>query len=886
MHRVFTTTELVMEVLSYLPQKDLLSCALVQKKWTEPSLNAAWHTVEDLSSLLRLLAPLVRQFVRTPEIFDWIRFKSIAKRVRKLCCRRNLSYVFHPDVFKDIALVRTTEDVFPNLHTLEWAMEIGSIPLFLHEHVHTLRLWLSPNHILHTATALLSLCANIKRLSPRLRIIDVASNISSQYIENEIMDLIGSLRLLETVVLPPQCSTPRLFSLLAALPSLSHLSLAGRGDVQETTTHHYIFPNLSPGSFNHLISLELNLPLVKTSAILASLTTLRSLTNLSLFSPDRENPGSIQDVLKAASRSFPRLESISVCPLVGGPPELGPFLRHLDFPSLRPLVVLSNLINLTLYHQTSFLLTLDNLTELTLSLPRLETCHLNHGPYQFRSAHALPCNAMFPFAQNCPKLRELGLYINALSPPSLSIDDPSFPQLKTLHLGNSPISEATKPALFLSQILPPYCEITIGVLWKNVDWARDDPQGICGRIHALWREVKALLPSFIQLRVDIERRVYARVYREFSEREALKRNPESSPTPSLQYPFDNVPPPSDVPIPDRSSQSTAIQPPPLQPASPNTSRQPSARPSVFNSPSPRLSRANLKIGDVVHASIPDRPLWPGMVISTSDPAQSGEMSSSSSSPPAQQYRVWLFGGSRSLWLPFDRLAPLKKGEILTWTMKQDLAPDLMAAYMAALDPTMHIKGLAANPENTPQLRPTPPRSTPTTQNDPSGSITVRKQSNDQSERDSLSQRTRKGKSSSTQSTTAASADSPSKSSTPVSKRTIAKVDAWRNQLAETLLGVNPLTVESFSHANSILSKLESMQGEGDLAQPELHLSGIVPTLRKLAAMPSTAFPSDIDDHNIRARAFDLVERWYVQFHADDSATKVKEEEVQPDLPAA
>ena len=49
-----------MEVLSYLPQKDLLSCALVQKKWTEPSLNAAWHTVEDLSSLLRLLAPLVR----------------------------------------------------------------------------------------------------------------------------------------------------------------------------------------------------------------------------------------------------------------------------------------------------------------------------------------------------------------------------------------------------------------------------------------------------------------------------------------------------------------------------------------------------------------------------------------------------------------------------------------------------------------------------------------------------------------------------------------------------------------------------------------------------------------------------------------------------------
>ncbi|KAJ8475427.1 hypothetical protein ONZ45_g15612 [Pleurotus djamor] len=449
---------------------------------------------------------------------------------------------------------------------------------------------------------------------------------------------------------------------------------------------------------------------------------------------------------------------------------------------------------------------------------------------------------MFPFAQNCPKLRELGLYINALSPPSLSIDDPSFPQLKTLHLGNSPISEATKPALFLSQILPPYCEITIGVLWKNVDWARDDPQGICGRIHALWREVKALLPSFIQLRVDIERRVYARVHREFSEREALKRNPESSPTPSLQYPFDNVPPPSDVPIPDRSSQSTAIQPPPLQPASPNTSRQPSARPSVFNSPSPRLSRANLKIGDVVHASIPDRPLWPGMVISTSDPAQSGEMSSSSSSPPAQQYRVWLFGDSRSLWLPSDRLAPLKKGEVLTWTMKQDLAPALMAAYMAALDPTMHIKGLAANPENTPQSKLTPPRSTPTIQKDPPGSITVHRGSSDRSERDSLSQRTRKG--------------------------------------------MNPLTVESFSHANSILSKLESMQGEGDLAQPELHLSGIVPTLRKLAAMPSTAFPSDIDDHNIRARAFDLVERWYVQFHADDSATKVKEEEVQPDLPAA
>lgn len=56
--RVFLTSELISEILSYNSQADNVRCVRVCKNWHETALDYIWKDLDNLPSLLQTLAPL------------------------------------------------------------------------------------------------------------------------------------------------------------------------------------------------------------------------------------------------------------------------------------------------------------------------------------------------------------------------------------------------------------------------------------------------------------------------------------------------------------------------------------------------------------------------------------------------------------------------------------------------------------------------------------------------------------------------------------------------------------------------------------------------------------------------------------------------------------
>ena len=356
---------------------------------------------------------------------------------------------------------------------------------------------------------------NIPARMPHLTTLDLRTSCLASSIEDDFVHLLGELPRLAKVVVPPFHVTSCMMETLAKLPNLGviefqYLPYQGIGDKMDIEDFDPVIPEDGfPALWDLSLSAHLSqlIPVVDTLAPAA-----KNLTSLYIHAISVESEASVRQYFTVLGENFPLIKSIYVEALPGQImstqwQETGPEFEVLTLDTLKPLLDCPHLTTFELMYPIPLCLTLDDLETLTKRWPTLEVIDLNREPVVLGSAMATQSNltlrALLPFAQNCPNLRKLGLYLHATEAdlPSISEIPRPFTKLTELNVGLSSIGEPEAVALFLSRICPADCNVDAGVCWPYRETFVDDISRAVmqERING-WNGVNLYLPLSVKLR--------------------------------------------------------------------------------------------------------------------------------------------------------------------------------------------------------------------------------------------------------------------------------------------------------------------------------------------------------------------------------------------------
>ncbi|KAL0948360.1 hypothetical protein HGRIS_010942 [Hohenbuehelia grisea] len=353
---------------------------------------------------------------------------------------------------------------------------------------------------------------SISARMPNLESLSIFTDISMKVIEEEACALIRSLPKLKKINTPRFYFTTRVAEELARLSDLGviefespnayieDIEIRGPADIRDFA------PKLEDGAFPSLYDFSSCLPFTIAADSFENVFPPRNLTALYLDSPDFEESASFARIISVVADNCPLLERLTLNSFVQAressfepPPESGP---GLDFDALRPILRMPNLTYLELHHHFPFDISVKQMEELASKWPSLETLILNNDPLPHDGTRQpLPLEALMPFARLCPRLKLLGLYLDATVPTlPLALDAVPFKALETLSVGVSPITDSGAVALFLSKLCPLGCELEKGVTWQETEHegVGEDVACIC----AAWKKVEELLPLLTKMRME------------------------------------------------------------------------------------------------------------------------------------------------------------------------------------------------------------------------------------------------------------------------------------------------------------------------------------------------------------------------------------------------
>lgn len=471
------------------------------------------HSQHDLHSLEH------KYFSRTPGVDDWARFTPYARRVRSLSLNeRDRSTLISKDVFDEISRSRVSLNILPSLRTLIWLTEsvdrMRLSLLFQHESITAFTVYLHKT----SSQSLSMFFKEVLLRMPNLTHLDLRFDFPASEVEAELIELFSGLLKLRRVIMPAYTFTSRIMETLSRQRDLGtiqfeFLDLQGHGEMEDVVSWS---PQLHEGAFPSLwdLSLSANLPDL-TSFLTANFapTNLTSLYVHVLSAPSLEHVGTF---LRAVSENCQALTHLYMDFFTSSviPPTPSTWPR-LSWETLRPLLSCPNLVSFELRWDHPLELTQVDIEEIASSWPELEVLLLNCEPMDNSVPPTLGLEALLPFARHCTKLRELGLYLSALSDvpeaPRLSDRVKPFHCLRRLTVGLSCIEDAGQVALFLSQLCPLDCEILSGVTWPE-DFAVVETEENMDALTSLattaaewfhkWAEVQKMLPLLTKLRMQ------------------------------------------------------------------------------------------------------------------------------------------------------------------------------------------------------------------------------------------------------------------------------------------------------------------------------------------------------------------------------------------------
>ncbi|KAI0795978.1 hypothetical protein C8Q75DRAFT_803032 [Abortiporus biennis] len=515
------------------------------------------------------------EFERNIELHDWDRFNKYAKRVRFLGYSEyppsteqpdislsptsppsfSKSTYIHQCVFDEIARTRLSLHILPNLHSLVWVSACMSRMrlslLFSHPDITDLGLYLHnppPNvdatHTEPFPSPLNIFLSELPHRMPNLTSLDLRFKFPVRHIEKVVTSsLLPSLPALKRVIFPLFTLSSSIMSALSKLPHIrvvqfEFMENQGMGDIRDIMTFS---PVLEQGAFRSLCDLSLSVRLPDMIKFLQMDFCPGSfLTSLYVHLVEdvvTDPNGEMKKFFEAVVENCQLLKHLYIDLLVSHvdlptpiQPQPVPVAeydkRRLTFHTLQPLLSLPTLTTFELRWTHPLKLTRSELEILARRLgPSLEVLLLNCEPMDPSVESELGLDILRIFAKECPRLIELGVYVDATIPIERDLDeDLKFKSLQRLTLGLSKVQRSFEPAMFLSSIFPLSSEGEV-VLTSGVTWPEgfgifettenrgtlDELQNRAKEWWEVWKEVGKLIPMFSRVREDERRRIQSRL---------------------------------------------------------------------------------------------------------------------------------------------------------------------------------------------------------------------------------------------------------------------------------------------------------------------------------------------------------------------------------------
>ncbi|KAJ8494803.1 hypothetical protein ONZ45_g13105 [Pleurotus djamor] len=505
--KVLSTPKLLRKIFCFSRQTDNASNLLVNKTWSEEVLNVEWSELDGPVRLFDLLAPLVPSsadpdlyaFSRPLEPADWECFNRYAPRVKTII---QDSIHFDASVYTALSKHKnqTCNGVFPNVDYVGCPMHPDLLNLYLHPGLTSLVICVDPDHRSLTIQLLESSFSVItQRVASSLGVLYLNLELDDDMLrssESLLVSVLGEMKGLTEVTIPPHWVSERITLALASLPKLVGLETL---ELQDDSVSTEIIPTFSPllGSHSFPLLTTLSLLIPFENAIPSFLSWGRSASLLSLYldSGTFETPERYKTMVRVISNAFPSLQRLRISAVSEDIPLRTPTPR-LAFDALEPLLRLGFLDLLRVCYTTPLYLTNDDLSKICWTLESITLLHLNPTPpIRTTSSLHLSCLAEAHFTYSL--LERLGIYVNTsfegFRGLRIAKDLPLFAHLTDLNFGYSSLRhEAVGPVVeLLSEILPDGCKIDAEDPHSELKYGLGDlpPQ---------WQQVSSIVPALRQ----------------------------------------------------------------------------------------------------------------------------------------------------------------------------------------------------------------------------------------------------------------------------------------------------------------------------------------------------------------------------------------------------
>lgn len=271
--------------------------------------------------------------------------------------------------------------------------------------------------------------------------------------DSQLIRYLASFHSLQKLSMHPANYTSKMFTALATFPNLRTIEFEGIPTPLEFMTQRSRFrPKLQEGAFPELRELVLNATFNDISNFFShKYAPTKSLSRLHITCRPLETLESLTACLNILVNSCRSLESLWF------DMSLSMAETRISYQQLLILRSLPNLKSFKFNHSYPASLTNEELGELVSSWDTLETLYLTAtnvpSPISSDQSH-LTLACLLPLAQYCPKLRELGLYMDAMAPVTLPPTFKPFTQLEVLEVGASPIQDPYEVSTFLIALCP------------------------------------------------------------------------------------------------------------------------------------------------------------------------------------------------------------------------------------------------------------------------------------------------------------------------------------------------------------------------------------------------------------------------------------------------
>ncbi|OCH90754.1 hypothetical protein OBBRIDRAFT_819127 [Obba rivulosa] len=524
--KLWSIHELLELIFSQLNGRSLARVACVCRLWSDIALDFLWHDVDDLYKLLGLLASFKRpepanmlrgnnryySFRNSLQPSDWLRFQRYSRRVRRLThdqlSGKSRGKLLSSNALEEIVRTCPYPEIIPNLQSFSWYS--GGLDrqekslVFIHSKIKHLSLQL------HASPELASYIHQVATRASRLEHLEFRLSEAMQDTERDLIPLLPSFQALQRITLPIYGLTSGIFVALSRMRHLKTIALSaptesGNGDRSDVMTFS---PTLAPTSFPALRRISFSAQIAHATRLLSGAFAPSSLAYIYLHCLVVSDADEVQRLFEVVSQRCDGLVELSVDFIIGpGSPLRVPAPAMEARPDLRtfyPLFSAKRLARFEFRWDYPLSLTDEDMRMFALEWPALETLVLNPEPVLEHARPTLTLASLAVFASHCPRLRKLGLYLDATAAPSprdFARPIVPFAQLETLLVGVSPIKETEPVALFLSQLCPLGCALSSGLRWPDAFGIALDHAGILDdrRLRLTehwvrWNDVAKVLP--------------------------------------------------------------------------------------------------------------------------------------------------------------------------------------------------------------------------------------------------------------------------------------------------------------------------------------------------------------------------------------------------------